>query len=313
VCEQLCVLQHGQVREQGARDRLLTQPQHDYTRRLIAAQRPLQRVSGRALRSGSSARADAEPLLDVAALSVRYVGARSDAVTAAGFVLERGQTLALVGESGSGKSTLGRALLRLQPASPDASIRFDGQELTALSARTLKPLRRRLQIVFQDPYASLDPRQRVARILAEPLRIHGLPCDRDRLGALLQAVELDPAQLDRYPDEFSGGQRQRIAIARALATDPDLLVCDEAVSALDALVRGQILALLERLRRERGLALLFITHDLEVAAALADRIAVMQGGQIVEQGEARARLQAPQHPYTRALLAARIAPLESRR
>jgi peptide/nickel transport system ATP-binding protein len=303
VCEDLLVLCRGRVIEQGATVSVLQAPKHPYTQRLVAAQTP-------ATRSGARSAAS-PPLLEASALTVRYPRSAVDAVADAAFALGRGETLALVGESGSGKSTLGRALLRLQDARSGGSIRFDGIELVGLDAKALKPLRRRMQVVFQDPFASLDPRQRVARILSEPLRIHGLPRERARLAALLATVELDAAALDRYPHQFSGGQRQRIAIARALATEPELLVCDEAVSALDALVRTQVLALLERLRLERGLALLFITHDLDVAAALADRIAVMQGGRIVEQGDAAQVLHAPRHDYTRALLAARPHPVRS--
>jgi peptide/nickel transport system ATP-binding protein len=297
VCEDLLVLRRGRVIEQGASAAVLHSPQDEYTRRLVAAQAPVARLP--------TASRPTPALLETSALSVRYPRSAVDAVADAAFALGRGETLALVGESGSGKSTLGRAVLRLQDTRPGGSIRFDGVELVGLGANALKPLRRRIQVVFQDPHASLDPRQPVARILSEPLRIHGLPRDRARLAALLAEVELDATALDRYPHQFSGGQRQRIAIARALATGPELLVCDEAVSALDALVRTQVLDLLERLRRERGLALLFITHDLDVAGALADRIAVMQGGRIVELGDAAQVLQAPRHDYTRALLAAR--------
>jgi len=185
-------------------------------------------------------------------------------------------------------------------------------DLAALPARDLRRVRARTGVVFQDPYASLDPRQRVADIVAEPLRIHGrgdAASRRAQAAQLLRAVGLDPAMLDRFPHQFSGGQRQRIAIARALATDPDLLVCDEAVSALDAHHRAAILALLARLKRERGLALLFVTHDLAAAAAVAERIAVLEAGRIVEQGPTGDVLRAPRHPHTRALLAARPAAL----
>jgi peptide/nickel transport system ATP-binding protein len=300
LCDTLLVLRDGREIEQGPRDAVLRAPRQEYTQQLVAAQRPAPRAPGDAVAPATPA------LLQVARLGVRYPRAACDAVAGAALALARGRTLALVGESGSGKSTLARAVLRLVDAMPQASIRFDGVELAGLRGGALKPLRRRMQVVFQDPYASLDPRLRIADIVAEPLRIHGLPRDRARLAALLAAVELPEAALDRYPHQFSGGQRQRIAIARALASEPELLVCDEAVSALDALVRAQVLALLLRLQRERGLALLFVTHDLDVAAALADEVAVMQAGRIVEQGPAAEVLQRPQHPYTRALLAARL-------
>jgi ABC-type microcin C transport system duplicated ATPase subunit YejF len=192
-------------------------------------------------------------------------------------------------------------------------IGIDGIDIAALAPRALRPLRRRIGVVFQDPFASLDPRMTIAQLVAEPLRIHGIgdaASRRERASGLLRAVGLDPSgseqdMLDRHPHAFSGGQRQRIAIARALATEPELLVCDEAVSALDAQHRAGILRLLGRLKAERGLALLFITHDLAAARALADRIAVMRDGEIVETGDLTSVLAAPQHDYTRDLLAAR--------
>jgi peptide/nickel transport system ATP-binding protein len=202
---------------------------------------------------------------------------------------------------------LGRVSLRLLRAA-QGRVSIDGIDLGSLDAAALRRLRARTGVVFQDPYASLDPRLRVAEIVAEPLRIHrnlDKAARRARAAELLRDVGLDEAMLDRYPHQFSGGQRQRIAIARALATSPDLLVCDEAVSALDAHHRAAILALLARLKRERGLALLFVTHDLAAAAAVAERIAVLEGGRIVETGPTAQVLKAPQHAHTRALVAAR--------
>ena len=221
--------------------------------------------------------------------------------------LHRGEGLALLGESGSGKSTLGRAVLRLLRGA-QGRVWLDDVELTALKGTALRGMRKRIGVVFQDPYASLDPRMRVSAIVAEPLRINGIGDEASRTaraGELLAAVGLDPGRVARYTHQFSGGQRQRIAIARALACDPDLLVCDEAVSALDAHHRREILALLVTLKRERGLALLFVTHDLSAAAAVAERIAVLEAGGIVEIGDAAEVLRAPQHAHTKALVQAR--------
>jgi len=219
----------------------------------------------------------------------------------------RGETLALVGESGCGKSTVGRLLLRLEEA--DAGrILFDGADLGALGPAALRALRRRMQPVFQDPYASLDPRRRIRDVLEAPIRLHGLRVGaaavRARAEELLAEVGLAPAGLARFPHEFSGGQRQRVAIARALAVEPDLLVCDEPVSALDVSVQAQVVNLLADLIRELGLTFVLISHDLGVVRQIADRIAVMYLGRIVEEGPAEDVLRAPRHPYTRALLAA---------
>jgi peptide/nickel transport system ATP-binding protein len=218
-----------------------------------------------------------------------------------------GRTLALVGESGCGKSTIGRSLLRL--VEPQAGkLWFDGVDLLRLDARALHPYRRAMQIVFQDPLASLDPRMRVRDAIAEGMQSFGIGADErertERVAALLARVHLEPAQMWRYPHEFSGGQRQRICIARALAVEPRLLICDEATSALDVSIQAQILNLLRDLQAELGLTYLFITHDLGVVRYLADRVAVMYLGQIVEEGETERIFSDPSHPYTRGLLAA---------
>jgi oligopeptide/dipeptide ABC transporter ATP-binding protein len=219
----------------------------------------------------------------------------------------RGETLGLVGESGCGKSTLGNALLRLVPPT-GGTITFDGTDVTSLDRRGLKTMRRRAGMVFQDPFASLDPRRTVAQTVAEPLEVHGLHGGRQeraaRVGELLELVGLDAAVAGRYPHEFSGGQRQRVGIARALAGEPDFLVCDEAIASLDVSVQAQVLNLLRRLQRQLGLTLLFISHDLSAVRHLADRIAVMYLGRVVEIGPAAAVGTDPQMPYTQALLSA---------
>jgi peptide/nickel transport system ATP-binding protein len=220
------------------------------------------------------------------------------------FEIRRGETLGLVGESGSGKSTVGRLVVRL--LDPDAgTIRLGEIDLSTLAGSRLRAARRHIQMVFQDPFASLNPRRRIGQIIADGPVAHGVPMQEALAKAreLLALVGLDPRAIDRYPHEFSGGQRQRIGIARALALEPDLLVADEAVSALDVSVQAQILKLLEELKGRLKLAMLFITHDLNVAAQICDRIAVMRQGEIIEVKPTAELLLHPEHPYTQALLA----------
>ena len=216
-----------------------------------------------------------------------------------------GQTLGLVGESGSGKSTIGKAVLGLVPFAGEAVI--DGLAIAGLSARAMKPVRRKAQMIFQDPYASLDPRMSVGAAIAEPLAIYGIGTAvsrRDRVAALLERVHLSPDHASRYPHEFSGGQRQRICIARALALEPKVIVADESVSALDVSVRARVLDLLLELQEELGLAYLFISHDMAVVERMSHQVAVMRSGVIVEQGSRRAVFENPRDPYTRTLMAA---------
>jgi peptide/nickel transport system ATP-binding protein len=229
------------------------------------------------------------------------------AVDGVSFHVEKGETLSLVGESGCGKSTVGRAILRLFEITAGQVI-LDGQRIDDRSTGALRPLRRRMQVVFQDPFSSLNPRLRVRDILAEPIRNFGLAKSsaeiEARVAALIDKVRLPRDAADRWPHEFSGGQRQRIGIARALAAEPDLIVCDEAVSALDVSVKAQIVNLLQDLQQELGLALLFISHDLAIVEHLTHRVAVMYLGKIVELGPKRQIFGATKHPYTEALLSA---------
>ncbi len=256
------------------------------------------------------------PLLEVQGLTRHFAVKRGlvfsrdagvvRAVDGVSFRLDRGETLALVGESGCGKSTTARLVLRLiEPTA--GTVWFEGQDVTAMTGEPLRSLRKRLQIVFQDPFASLNPRMTVGEILEEPLIVHGIGDARsraDRVAALLGQVGLAAYHAQRYPHEFSGGQRQRIGIARALAVEPSLIVCDEPVSALDVSVQAQVINLLKDLQRALGLSYLFIAHDLAVVKHMADRVAVMYLGQIVEIGPAAALFANPRHPYTRTLLAA---------
>ncbi|CAL9570082.1 Vitamin B12 import ATP-binding protein BtuD [Streptomyces sp. enrichment culture] len=264
--------------------------------------------------AGSPAEAGPAALLSVRDLAMSFPGRRSAtgrrgapvrAVDGVSFDLAAGETLGLVGESGCGKSTTGRMLVRLlEPTS--GSVVFDGRDVTRLSQRALRPLRRDVQMVFQDPHSSLNPRQTVSRIISDPLLVQGWSAAdaRRRAAELMELVGLIPEHIDRYPHEFSGGQAQRIGIARSLATGPRLIVADEPVSALDVSVQAQIVNLMERLREELGLSYVFIAHDLSVVKRVSDRVAVMYLGRIVEIGAKRDLYDAPQHPYTRALLSA---------
>jgi peptide/nickel transport system ATP-binding protein len=253
------------------------------------------------------------PLLEVKGLKKHFqvrsslLGGRARvyAVDGVSFSIGRGETLALVGESGCGKSTVARCILRLLDLTA-GEINLDGQRIDSMSSAALRPLRQRMQVVFQDPFSSLNPRMRVKNVLAEPVRNFGRArSSRDirvRIDGLLDQVRLPRDAANRWPHEFSGGQRQRIAIARALAAEPELIVCDEAVSALDVSVKAKIINLLQDLQRELGLALLFISHDLAIVEHMTHRVAVMYLGKIVEIGSQRQIFAAPKHPYTEALL-----------
>ena len=260
------------------------------------------------------------PLLRVERLSKHYVGSRSlgqriagvprtvvKAVSDVSFEINKGEILGLIGESGCGKSTLGRAVLRLHEPT-EGMVSFGDTDVTGLDAEGLKSMRRRMQIIFQDPYASLNPRRTVNEIVGLPLRLHNLATDeakiRKKVAAIAERVGLKSNQLDRYPHQFSGGQRQRIGIARALISSPEFVVCDEPVSALDVSIQAQIIELLLELKRELALTYLFISHDISVIGYLADRVAVMYLGEIVEMGPVDKVLAAPRHPYTQSLMSA---------
>jgi oligopeptide transport system ATP-binding protein len=259
----------------------------------------------------------AAPLLEVRGLKMHFpitegiVVSRKigevKAVDGIDFSIQRGETLGLVGESGCGKTTTGRCILRLERPT-QGQILYDGQDIARLAARELVGLRRRMQVIFQDPYSSLNPRMKVGDIIAEPIRVHGLEPDaqrrRDKVRELLSVCGLDPKFVDRYPHEMSGGQRQRVGIARALAMDPEFIVCDEAVSALDVSIQAQVVNLLEDLRERFRLTYLFIAHDLSVVRHLCQRVAVMYLGRIVEMAESDELFDNPMHPYTQALLSA---------
>jgi len=305
IADRVAVMRHGEVVEQGPAAQVLNHPAHPYTRALVAAVPPLTPPAPQKL--------DAGTVLRIEGVSKTYRKAgffgRNARVTHAvrdvSLDLPRGGTLGIVGESGSGKSTLARCLVRLLV--PDAGrITIDGQDRLELSAGALRRDARRIQMVFQDPYASLNPRRRVGELVAQGPMVHGTPRSEAFAQAreLFALVGLDPAALDRFPHEFSGGQRQRIGLARALAMKPEVLVADEPVSALDVSVQAQVLKLLAELRSRLGLSMVFITHDLRVAAQLCDRIAVMRDGAVVEQGETSEIFANPRNDYTRALFAA---------
>ncbi|HET9339756.1 MAG TPA: ABC transporter ATP-binding protein [Casimicrobiaceae bacterium] len=304
IADRVAVLKQGELVEVGTAEEVLRAPRHDYTKMLIAA-----------VPSMTPRRRDVvatAPLVEAHGLSKTYVtggwlGRRRDVHAAQDVALEirRGETLGIVGESGSGKSTVARCIARL--VDPTAgSVKIDGLEIATLPRRRLRRMRRKVQIVFQDPYRSLNPRRTVGASIVEGPMNFGVTHDEAmrRARSLMELVRLDPASLDRYPHEFSGGQRQRLCIARALAMEPALLVADEPVSALDVSVQAQVLKLLDEIRARLALTMLFITHDLRVAAQVCDRIAVMREGRIVEQGPVAEVYAAPRHEYTRALLAA---------
>jgi|SRR5882757_543674 len=305
--DRVVVLAEGQVVESGATREVLTAPRHDYTRRLVAA---APSISATVLTGSEAGPAPVPPVLQVERVSkefrIRGRGGVLRAVDDVSFEVHRGRTTAVVGESGSGKTTVARMVLGLVPVTT-GTIRLDGDDIVGMRGARLRAARRAMQPVFQDPYGSLDPTFSVERLVAEPLRIFkaGDKAGRAaRVRELLDQVALPVSTAHRYPNELSGGQRQRVAIARALALDPALVVCDEAVSALDVLVQDQILRLLRNLQDELGVSYLFISHDLAVVREISHEVVVMKQGQAVEQGPVAQVLGAPKAEYTRRLLAA---------
>lgn len=351
IAERVVVMYKGNIVEQGPVQQVFLQPQHPYTKGLLACRPPLDKrlsrlpvtrdfmetdaagqihekagairdvvgalvVSDDALQARRQMLAGNPPLLEVHNLQTWFPVKKSitgkvlqwaKAVDDVSFSVVSGETLGLVGESGCGKTTLGRSVLRLiEPTG--GSIVYKGQELRSLSAAGMRALRKDMQLIFQDPYASLNPRQSIGSAILEPMQVHGLygneKAQKNKVLELLEKVNLLPEHFNRYPHEFSGGQRQRVVIARALAVDPSFIICDESVAALDVSVQAQVLNLLIRLREEFGFSCIFISHDLSVVRFISDRMMVMQKGKIVETGEADAVYNHPGHPYTQQLIAA---------
>jgi peptide/nickel transport system ATP-binding protein len=326
IADEVVVMRHGQVRERGPVERIFTAPEDAYTKALLACRPSLQgnphrlmviddHIEGRADHGTARAKDPAAPVvLEVRALAKSFwlkqglFGRREfKAVRDVNFRLCKGHTLGVVGESGSGKTTMGLTLLRLHEPTGGEVI-FDGRNLLSLSDRDRLAMRRRIQIVFQNPYASLNPRFTIGQTLVEPMTIHAIGADtaerEQRARTLLEKVGLDGRAFGKYPHEFSGGQRQRVAIARCLTLEPEVLVLDEAVSALDVSVQAQVLNLLKDLQDELGLSYVFISHDLAVVRFISDEVLVMKDGEVVEQASAEQILAAPQQEYTQRLLAA---------
>ncbi len=304
IADSVAVMQHGRCVELGPASEVLNRPRHDYTRALIAAV-PHEIEHREDFSRQGEALLQAQDVRKVFRIGGGFLrrGRELVAADAVSLSIHPGETVGIVGESGSGKSTLGRCIVGLHQAD-GGHILFQGTDLTGLDRKRFRPFRKDVQMVFQDPYASLNPRYRVADIIAQGPLAFGTPKREAwaRARELLQLVGLDASAADRYPHEFSGGQRQRISIARALALDPKLLIADEPVSALDVSVQTQVLDLLDDIRHRLGLAMMFITHDLRVAAQVCDTVAVMQKGRIVEFGSAREIFSNPRHVYTRTLL-----------
>ncbi|WP_329232603.1 ABC transporter ATP-binding protein [Streptomyces sp. NBC_01460] len=305
--DDILVMRHGRAVERGPVAEVLGAPREPYTRELLAS---VPRIDEKRAHvpGPRTASPDAVPLLEAVGLRREFGrgAGRVTAVDGVSLTVHAGETLGIVGESGSGKTTLGRMLVRLLDPT-DGGLRYGGREIGSLPEREIRPFRRELQMVFQDPVASLNPRRSIGESVADPLRAAGETDEsriRDRVRELLERVGLDAGRYERHPHEFSGGQRQRIGIARALAAEPRLIVCDEPVSALDVTTQAQVISLLAELQRELGIGLVFIAHDLAVVRQVSDRVAVMRQGRIVEQGAVDEVYGSPRDPYTKQLLAA---------
>ena len=342
VADRVVVMLRGEKVEEGPAVEIFHNPQHPYTKALLSAVPKLGSMNGRVLPAKfanvdirraegdevkeqtageelldirDTVRREDAPLIEVKGLTTRFdirkglfgtATGRIHAVEGIDFSLQPGETLALVGESGCGKSTTGRSIIRLEEPTR-GSVKFEGQELTKLNAKQMRPYRRQMQMIFQDPFASLNPRMTVGDAIAEPIIVHELakgPEARDRVASLLQRVGLEPEHAARYPHEFSGGQRQRLCIARALGLEPQLIIADEAVSALDVSIQAQVINLMMDLQEEFGLSYLFISHDMAVVERVSHRVAVMYLGEIVELGMRGQVFENPQHPYTKKLMSA---------
>lgn len=320
IADHVVVMRGGVIKEQGDKEAVLFSSSNEYTQALIAARVRLGRKHKKPSRQGQTGPTESseESRRDVVLVarglkkdySIRLGFGRQQllpAVKSASFTLGKGETVGIVGESGSGKTTLAMMVMRLIGATA-GSVAIDGQDVLNISQREFRPFRQRIQIVFQNPYASLNPRWNIRRTLTEPMKLHGLGINRtdreEKAARLLERVGLPQNSLDKYPREFSGGERQRIAIARCLTVEPEILICDECVSALDISIQLQILDLLRDLQAERGVSYLFISHDLAVVRYMADRVLVMHDGEIVESAATESIFTAPSHPYTQQLLAA---------
>ena len=306
VAHRVCVMKDGEIVEHGEAKRVFSAPTHEYTRRLLDAEPSGLKAPTEDGKPTVLTGEDVRVWFPIKKGLLRRTVDHIKAVDGISLSVRQGETVGVVGESGSGKTTLGMALLRLERS--DGSIVFDGRDIQNLDTAGMRPLRREMQVVFQDPFGSLSPRMSVGQIIAEGLKVHepgASEADRDRrVVEALREVDLDPESRHRYPHEFSGGQRQRIAIARAMVLKPKFVVLDEPTSALDRSVQAQIVDLLRHLQREHDLAYMFISHDLRVVRALSDYVVVLRAGKVVEQGPAAELFNNPQHPYTRALMAA---------
>ncbi|USK31224.1 ABC transporter ATP-binding protein (plasmid) [Bacillus sp. CMF21] len=311
MCDRVIVMKDGEIVETGTTEEIFERPKHPYTVKLLNALPRLDEKKKKKRTPLSAFQNDPEkPLLNVKSLKQHFDMGKGNTVKAVddiSFFIRHGETLGLVGESGSGKSTTGRAILRLHEPT-DGQVLYEGMSVNRLTKKELKTMRRHMQIIFQDPYSSLNPRLKVLDIIGQAIDIHKLTSSKEqrrrRVEELLEMVGLEPSHALRYPHEFSGGQRQRIGIARALAVEPKFIVCDEPLSALDVSIQSQIVNLLEDLQHRLGLTYLFIAHDLSMVKHISDRVAVMYAGKIVELAESEELYSNPQHPYTKSLLSA---------